>query len=496
MTAESKLIKNSSLNIAGNALKRVSRYFIAILVIRLLGVTNYGYYVLGLSIIEISSIFALFGMHYGVFRFVPIYRGEENKEKIKGVILFALKWTFIISVFISIIVYFCSSAISNHFYKKPALEVFIKILVFGLPFIAMTQVCINVIKGFNVIKYKVIIEDIVRYSSRILLLLFCMLFGLKVYGVLAVNLATNIMSFVLGLIFVFKTFPELSNSDLKPEIDERPFLMFSIPLFLTGFMNIVLNKIDILMISYFMDADKVGIYNVAHRIAVLVFFVSSSIFAVFTPTLAEFLGKGQIDRIREYYKKTTRWALLVTAPIFSLVILLSEELLSMFGSEFEVGKQPLIILAASYLINSVLGFAGQILTVSGRSKLILANSLGAGILNIILNLLLIPRYGIQGAAVATGFSIFIANVARAVEILVLEKMSAINKQLLKPILIGFTVLLIMFGVKITLLPDSSFFWSVGLSGIYLMLYVVFIWNFDLRQSEISGISNLFLRFKR
>ena len=79
-----------------------------------------------------------------------------------------------------------------------------------------------------------------------------------------------------------------------------------------------------------------------------------------------------------------------------------------------------------FMFNSLIGFAGQILGVVGRSKLIFINSLFAGILNIALNYIMIPKYGIIGAAMATGLSIFVVNVARTIEIYILEDLSILK----------------------------------------------------------------------
>ena len=89
MNEDSKrLVKNSGLNIAGQAFNKICRYFAVFFTVRVLGVTDYGYYTLGITIISIGTIFSNMGLNHGMYRFVPIYRGQQDIEKVKGVILF------------------------------------------------------------------------------------------------------------------------------------------------------------------------------------------------------------------------------------------------------------------------------------------------------------------------------------------------------------------------------------------------------------------------
>ena len=103
-----RLVKNSGIHIAGNAFSNICRYIAIFIAVRVLGVTAFGYYILGLTIISIGTIFSNMGLNYGVFRFVPIYRGQQDIEKVKGVILFCGKLLLLGSVIISLIIFFSS----------------------------------------------------------------------------------------------------------------------------------------------------------------------------------------------------------------------------------------------------------------------------------------------------------------------------------------------------------------------------------------------------
>ena len=484
-------IKNSSINIIGNLFSKICKYFCIFFAIRVLGVVDYGHYVLGLTIISLGTIFSNIGLSYGIFRFVPIFRAKKDLEKIKGVIVFCGKLLFFNSVIVSISLFCLSDYLSNTVFVKPELNVFLRVLVFALPFTIITMFSDNVFKGFNKIKYKVITEDIFIMTLRLILFGACMILGLKAYNILYSYVITLISGSILGLYFVFKLFPDLLNRSIKAVYSTKEIISYSLPLFLSRFLALILNRIDIIMIGYYLPSEDIGIYSISNRLAEVVFFIAVSIFAVFSPTIAEEFGKGKKDNIKFYLQKVTKVTLMLTTPIFFVIILLSDELLGIFGDEFISGKVPLNILAVSFLLNSILGYYGQVLGVTGRSKLIFLNSFFGAIINIILNLILIPKYGLIGAALATGSSIFLVNIARVLEVYYLDKLIALKYDLFYPVFIGIISSGVILYIKNIFIFSNSltnlFVFSIGFCGIYALLTLMF----GLSKKEIIIIKETF-----
>ena len=389
-----------------------------------------------------------------------------------------------------------SEFISVSLYNKPDLVKYIKLFSLTLPFTVLSAIVINIFKGFNVIKYKVLIEDFTIIVSRILLLLCCLVFGLGVTGVIMSYLASILLGLIIGIILLLKIFPSMRDSNIKPDLNRREIISYSYPLFLSSFFTIFLNQTDILMLSYYLPADQIGIYSIANRLAVLVFFLASSTFAIFSPAIARLLGKDQREDIESLLNKVTRLILIGTIPIFLIITIFSKEALTIFGKEFTAGNTALLILASSFLFNSLIGFAGQILGVMGRSKLILINSLGASILNIVLNYVLIPRYGIIGAAMATGFSIFAINLARTIEIYILEDFSILKSSLVKPFLVGIATGGAVLYLKQLLNYQVSLQYFVGFVTICLVLYCVLTWVLVLNSEEKHLVYDVIIKGKK
>ena len=124
------IITGSGVNAFGTIFNKLCRYLSVLIVIKILGVTGYGYYTIGLTVIGIGIIIANAGLNYGVFRFVPIFIGQDNIAKVKGVIIFCVKFATISALIIALCLFLFSELISVSLYNKPDLVKYIKLFSF------------------------------------------------------------------------------------------------------------------------------------------------------------------------------------------------------------------------------------------------------------------------------------------------------------------------------------------------------------------------------
>lgn len=483
------IIKNTGINTFGTVFNKLLHYVSLLIVIKILGVTNYGYYTIGLTILSFGMILSNAGFNYGVFRFIPIFIGQNDTAKVKGVISFSLGFVAFSGITIALSLFLFSEIISVSLLNKPDLVKYIKLFSLTLPFTVISGIIINIFKGFNLIKYKVLVDDFTIIVSRTLLFLCCLVLGLGITGVIISHLASTIVGLIIGIILLIKIFPDIVDGNVIQDLDRRKIISYSFPLFLSSFFALFLNRIDILMLSYYLSADQIGIYSISSKLASIIFFFASSTFAIFSPTIAKLFGEGNREGIGILLNKVTRLVWIATIPVYLIITIFTEELLMLFGKEFTTGYTTLLILASSLFFNSLIGFTGQILGVVGRSKLILINSLTASILNIGLNYILIPQFGIIGAAVATGFSIFAVNVARTIEVYILEDISILKPFLIKPLLIGIaaggTVLYLKQLLNYQVSVQSFFTFAI----IFILLYCLLLWIFIFTREEKQFVYN-------
>jgi O-antigen/teichoic acid export membrane protein len=130
----------------------------------------------------------------------------------------------------------------------------------------------------------------------------------------------------------------------------------------------------------------------------------------------------------------TRWVALAAAPIAVTVVALRRELLSLYGPGFRDGAAALSVLALGHLVNATFGLSGWILTVSGRSRIVLVNNIVAAVVNVIMGLTLIPRFGLVGTALAALGSVTLLNLLVLVEVWHIHGVHPFNLSVPKPFL--------------------------------------------------------------
>jgi O-antigen/teichoic acid export membrane protein len=175
------------------------------------------------------------------------------------------------------------------------------------------------------------------------------------------------------------------------------------------------------------------------------------------------------------------------------VIIYNQEILTIFGEEYIVGGVVLMILTFGQFINAAVGPTGTILIMSGKQNYEVFNSIAICTLNIILNILLIPRMGISGAAVATASSIVIINIFKVLEVFVLYKFHPYKKSFLKLILFSIVASIAIFWLKnIDIYYLIKVFSAVALS---VIINFGLIYKFGLEEDDQVIIDKVVNKFK-
>ncbi|QTN37599.1 flippase [Cryomorphaceae bacterium] len=201
-----------------------------------------------------------------------------------------------------------------------------------------------------------------------------------------------------------------------PGVPFRSVLNVALPILLSTSMFLVISWTDTLMIGYFLDETNVGIYRVAFKIATLITFAQFAINSIAAPMFSEFFAQDNLDGIRKTTRQIGLLNLGVSTPIFLIIIAVPGFLLGLFGEEFAPAVWSLIVLAAGQLVNALCGPVLYILNMTGKERVAQRIMIITSVLNVGLNLWLIPAYGYLGAAVATSFSMMLWNILAVIYI--------------------------------------------------------------------------------
>ena len=185
---------------------------------------------------------------------------------------------------------------------------------------------------------------------------------------------------------------------------------YSWPFVFYGLVVFVFYWVDSFMIGIFQTANEVGYYNAATPIALLLTFPLTLFIQLFFPLVTKEFSKGRLEIVKQLSQQVGKWIFMLTAPLFSLFMIFPGAFINiLFGAEYLVATNALRFLSIGALFSALFGISQELISMKGKSKLILIDTACTGVLNVILNFFLISRYGITGAGIATMISLIILN---------------------------------------------------------------------------------------
>jgi O-antigen/teichoic acid export membrane protein len=191
---------------------------------------------------------------------------------------------------------------------------------------------------------------------------------------------------------------------------ETEAVTFSAAAFGIAAVEFVLAQTDKIVLGYYLNPKQVGIYAVAMALVGFVPIALQSVNQIFSPIIAELHATGNLILLQHLYSTLTKWILILTLPLALTMVLFSQQLMGIFGQGFKAGAVVLAIGAVGQFFNCAVGSVGYLLLMSGsQMQLIKIQATNAAFM-IALSLLLVPRFGLMGAALAAAITVVTTNV--------------------------------------------------------------------------------------
>lgn len=488
LKASRDLAKGGFHGLVGTSVSLVSIFLIQVFIGRCLGVEKYGLYTLGFIIIRLIGNISNLGLRNGVVRYVTIHRGEGSEAKIKGVFFSSLLLPFLICCIFILIIFLFGEALCVLLFKSGDLVPVLRIFSISLPFFIITTNSAAFLQAFRRIDYQLVVSHVFRplvYLSILSVLFFT---GFYLTRVSLGYTLSYVLSSALGLYLVKRIFKDLFSPEVKPTFLWRKLLRFSLPTFFAGLSYVLVTRTDRLMIGYFLEPKDVGIYNAAFQISMQMSIFLAAIVYIFTPMISELHSRNRQQELNALFKQATRWIATFTLPLFLIIFLFKGELLSLFGEAFTAGSTVLVIMLMASIVNTSTGPVGVTLQMTGKQDIDLTNNVVLFILNVALNLILIPRFGITGAVIATATSFSLIHIARLVEVYFLLKLSPYDRKIIKPVvsfLVGFAGILFI---------ESQFELGIGNKILYgggvLVLYFLLLYLLKIEKEDYEILNHI------
>ena len=477
------ILKGAGIFILGTLISRILTYITRIFIARYFGSESYGLFNLGLAIVGFSIVFCLIGLPLGVQRYIAYYSARGENGIVKGILIFSLIVSGGISIIISGLIFILSDVIAKSAFNSPDFGFALKIFAISIPFAALSQILFSAFIGFKKLKYMIYTE---RIASNLFKLIFIILFGIFGYGIVGLALGNTLgllVTFLLALYFLENKVFSLKTKT-RPIFLKKEIIFFSLPLMLSSLMNSILARLDTLMLGYFRSAQEVGIYNAAIPTSQMLYIVTGSLGALLLPVLTELYAKNQREELRAVYKTVVKWAVYLNLPVFLIIALFSHQVLNiMFGSEYVDGYLALSILSIGFFAGTFSFGASSLLTMDKKTHAIFLASFISSILNFILNFLLIPTYGITGAAIATSSSYLVYSVVLIIYSWRRIGISPFSVPMLKSLPVGFLALAVVYTSSKIFFTSFNLYILASLLILFILLYAILLLFFSGLQEE-------------
>lgn len=440
------IARGTGINLVGEVAFTVLNVVFQVLLARGLGAASVGVFGLAISVLNLSVLLCLFGLGSGVVRFVALYMGQDDRLRAAGAIVAGLRVVLVISLVFTVLLIGLADVVAADIYHMPELGPVLRLAALSLPCTVLMRFVIGAAAGLKHMALGAAVGQILFPTVKVIGLLAAVyLLGYGVLGASGAIVLSSIAGGVVAAVWMWRLYP-LRGVGERPVLMTGALVAFSWPLFLTSVVDLAGRETETLVLGALGTSEQVGLYYVSWRAAIMLQLILAAFGTIFAPVMAELYGRQEHGRLADLLKTVTKWGVTVCLPVFLVLFVLAEDVMRIFGEDFEGAAFVLRVLAISQLLNVAVGPVGRVLTMSGHPRLNLVNSIAVLVLSLGLDLVLIPRYGLLGAALAGAFGVTLVNLLRLVEVYVVLRIHPYNLKYLKPAAAGLLAALPLVGL--------------------------------------------------
>ena len=377
-----------------------------VLCARQLGLKEFNLYSTVTAWMYLLSLSATLGLNQLLLKLVPEYLVKKNYSKLKGIISKSNQWATIASTSISL---FCAAGI---YILKINELLFIPFLIalIGLPFNVMSALRQASMRALGKISHALTPEFIIKPVFFLFFFLLFVYFNNKAAAsnILFLSISANIFAFIIGNAWQKRHLDKITKKN-HITYDLIVWKKMAFSLFLIIGLSLISTRLDIAMLSVIQGTKDIGIYSAASRISEIMIFCLASTNAFVVPMISRFNSQRKNIELEKFIKIVTRSIAILSVPLLILLIFFGKKILLFFGEEFISGYVILNILIIGQSSSLIAGPVGPLLMMTGNQNEAIKHITMSALINIILNILLIPKWGALGAAISTSTSLIILN---------------------------------------------------------------------------------------
>jgi O-antigen/teichoic acid export membrane protein len=394
----------------GTIFTAAAGYVFKVYLARMLGAEALGVYALGMTIIGLLGIFNAFGLPQAAVLFVAAYSATGKVESLRKFLGRGISLLLISNLLFCAVLLLVGPWIAVRVYHTAALSKYIGLFALIMLLGTLTTFLGQVLAGYKDVTRRTVITNFIGTPLTMALSVALIVIGFGLRGYILAQVLSAVGVLLLLTVSVLKLTPPgqsfvvAISSPLEKEVISFSALAFGVTL-----LGFFMAQSDQILIGVYLNARDLGIYAVAMALVAFVPIVLQSVNQIFSPTIAELHARGQQLMLARIFQTLTKWTLGLTLPLAAVMIIFAPVLMRIFGHDFEIGWPILVIGTVGQLVNCGVGSVGYLLQMSGYQRNLVKIQTVMAIVMVVLGFLLIPRWGIVGAAAAAAITTLASN---------------------------------------------------------------------------------------
>ena len=428
-TSLRRLARGSSANLAGTVVSAAANFALTVVLTRGLSQSTAGVFISMTSIFLIATILGQLGANTGLVYFLSRAKTIGRLDAIPGYLRTAIRPVLATAVAMAVGVALLAPALGEVVTPghSDQAQDYLLVLALFIPLAAAQNIALAATRGLGTMRANALVELIGRPTVQLLFVLVAV--AIAGDGWVAWAWAVPYLPAAFIAWWWWRRLAVAAGIPLRAggPSPAREFWRFSAPRALSSVVQIVMQRLDIVLVAALAGAAEAAIYAAATRFVVAGQMGNNAISLAAQPRLAETLATHDRPALAEIYRTSTAWLMAVTWPLHMTFIVSAPVLLHVFGADYAVGAPVMLVLATCMLVATGIGMADTVLLMSGRTAWSLANAVVSLAVQIGLDLWLIPQHGVLGAAIGWGAAILLRNGAAIVQVVIYEGVHSLSR---------------------------------------------------------------------
>lgn len=385
---------------------------VSVLVARLYGAEILGIIAVINSFLLLATIFTVMGTGTSILRLIPEHMVKYSPTSAFRVYRKTHYMVVGISIITSTLFFFGANLIADKVFSKPHISYYLSLSSVFIVFKSMMLLNTEAVRGLRLIKLFALMQFLPQTFNLLFLIAVGLLWPARDVPVYAM-LFCFAMTGVIGWIIMEVAFKKrMQPGDNISPMSGSSILSISLPMLMTATMTFIIGQTGIIMLGILRPEAEVGYYAIAVKMATLTVFILNAVNSMVAPKFSELYHANKMDDLFYVAKKSAKLIFWATTPILLCLILLGKPLIDvLFGADFDRCYWPMVFIVLGQFVNSISGSNGYFMNMTGNQNMLKNIIFISALLNIVLNLLLTPEHGINGAAIAAMVSIMAWNIA-------------------------------------------------------------------------------------